>query len=95
MKTPRRQIRRILVPVDFSKRSLQVIPTARRLADLLGAKVHLANVQDQFIPPGFLKPASPAQVLPISHREAAKRSALQRLQRIGRGKRNGRRVATS
>lgn len=38
------QIKNILVPVDFSNRSIQGIETAKRLARSFGAKVHVAHV---------------------------------------------------
>jgi K+-sensing histidine kinase KdpD len=37
-------IRNILVPVDFSKMSVQAIETAKRLARRFGGSVHLVHV---------------------------------------------------
>jgi hypothetical protein len=49
-------IRNILVPVDFSKLSIQAIETARRLALRFGGNVHLVHVYQFDYPAGFMAP---------------------------------------
>lgn len=56
MKT--QSIRNILVPIDFSKMSIQAIKTAIRLARQFGATIHLAHVR-QFECAGFAAPMPP------------------------------------
>jgi nucleotide-binding universal stress UspA family protein len=44
------QIRNILVPVDFSRRSLETVAVAQTLAKKFGANLHLAHVYDRDFP---------------------------------------------
>jgi nucleotide-binding universal stress UspA family protein len=62
MKTP--SIRNILVPIDFSRMSIQAIETAKGFAQLFGATVHLAHVHQFYYPAGFTAPMPP--VIPYS-----------------------------
>ncbi len=50
---PLRELRRILVPVDFGPPSRRAIAKARRLAAGSGATVHLLHVVVQSVPPPF------------------------------------------
>ncbi len=52
-------IRNILVPIDFSKMSIQAIETANRLARRSDATVHLVHVYDFVYPAGFMAPMPP------------------------------------
>jgi nucleotide-binding universal stress UspA family protein len=64
-KTMRTQnVRNILVPIDFSKMSIQAIETAKRLAQRFGATVHLAHVHRFDYPAGFMAPTPP--LIPFS-----------------------------
>ncbi len=54
-------IRNILVPIDFSKMSIQAIDTAKRLARRFGATVHLAHVHGLDYPAAFTAPMPPFQ----------------------------------
>lgn len=54
MKKP--NIRKILVPIDFSKLSRPAIETAKMLARRFDATVHLAHVYDFYYPVGFMAP---------------------------------------
>jgi nucleotide-binding universal stress UspA family protein len=54
----RAMIRNILVPIDFSKMSIQAIKTAGGLAQRFAATIHLAHVR-QFDYAGFSAPAPP------------------------------------
>jgi nucleotide-binding universal stress UspA family protein len=49
-------IRNILVPIDFSKMSIQAIETAKRLAQRFGGNVHLVHVYQFDYPAGFMAP---------------------------------------
>jgi nucleotide-binding universal stress UspA family protein len=49
-------IRNILVPIDFSKISVQTIETAKRLADRFGANIHVAHVHHWQYPADFMGP---------------------------------------
>jgi nucleotide-binding universal stress UspA family protein len=57
MKRP--SIRNILVPIDFSKLSIQAIETAKRLAQHVGATIHLAHIHQFDHLARFMAPASP------------------------------------
>jgi universal stress protein A len=52
MKT--QNVRNILVPIDFSKMSIQAIETAKNLARRFGARIHLVHIQDAMYPVGFI-----------------------------------------
>jgi nucleotide-binding universal stress UspA family protein len=70
-------IRNILVPIDFSKMSIQAIETAKGFAQRFGATIHLAHVHQFYYPAGFTAPMSP--IIPYStythDQEAEKRAA--------------------
>jgi nucleotide-binding universal stress UspA family protein len=51
-------IQNILVPIDFSKMSIQAVKTAKRIARRFSATIHLAHVR-QFDYVGFSAPAAP------------------------------------
>jgi nucleotide-binding universal stress UspA family protein len=57
MKRP--SIRNILVPIDFSKLSIDAIKTAKRLAQRFGASIHLAHVRQFDYAANFSAPAPP------------------------------------
>jgi nucleotide-binding universal stress UspA family protein len=57
MKTP--TVRNILVPIDFSKLSIDTIQTAKRLARRFTASIHLAHVRHVDYAAGFSAPAPP------------------------------------
>ena len=64
MKEP--TIQKILVPIDFSKMSIQAIETAKRLAHRFGATVHLAHIHQFAYPAEFMGPVLSARHLPKS-----------------------------
>ena len=49
-------IRNILVPIDFSKLSVQAIATAKSLAQRFGATIHLTHVHQWQYPANFMGP---------------------------------------
>jgi nucleotide-binding universal stress UspA family protein len=68
MKTLR--IQNIVVPVDFSKMSVQAIQFAKQLTRRFGASIHLAHVPQfnyaaDFVPPA--PPAMPFSFMPYEH----------------------------
>jgi nucleotide-binding universal stress UspA family protein len=57
MKKP--NIQTILVPIDFSKMSIQAIETAKKLAQRFQATIHLVHVRHFDYPIGFVAPTPP------------------------------------
>jgi nucleotide-binding universal stress UspA family protein len=57
-------VQNILVPIDFSKMSIQAIETAKRLGRPFGATIHLAHVHQFDYPVRFMAPTSP--LIPFS-----------------------------
>jgi len=56
--------RNILVPIDFSKVSVQAIATAKRLAQRFGAAIHLTHVHQWQYPADFMGPVMSSEFLP-------------------------------
>jgi nucleotide-binding universal stress UspA family protein len=81
------EIRNILVPIDFSKISIQAIDSAKRLAQRFGSKVHLANVQEPFYPAMFVGAGAPVPVSPIETAEEVRKSAARRLRTLAKANR--------
>jgi len=82
MTTP--AIKTILVPIDFSKLSNRAIETAKEIAQLFDATVHLAHVHEFYYPPGFIAP------VPISVIACRDDAAIQRNRKLkALGKKNG------
>jgi nucleotide-binding universal stress UspA family protein len=50
----RTSIQNILVPIDFSRMSIDAIETAKRLAQKLGATIHLVHVRQFAYPATFM-----------------------------------------
>ena len=81
MKT--KQIRNILVPVDFSELSVQAVEHAKAFADQFGAVIHLAHVHQFFYPAGFTAPM-PTE-LPFSvvdYEKDMEKSAMKQLREL-------------
>ena len=60
------EIKSILAPTDFSAHSEQAVRYACRLAERLGAELHLLHVLSEILPAGpdpLLMPVMPARVL--------------------------------
>jgi nucleotide-binding universal stress UspA family protein len=62
-------VRNILVPIDFSKRSIKAIETTRRLAQRFSATIHLVHVHQFRYPDTFMGPVISAGELPDSFEE--------------------------
>lgn len=52
-------IRNILVPIDFSKMSIQAIATAKRLAQRFDANIHLVHIYEFYHPSRYVAPTPP------------------------------------
>jgi nucleotide-binding universal stress UspA family protein len=53
------RIKNILVPVDFSKMSIQAIGAAKNLAERFGGTIHLVHIYESFYPAGFVPIPAP------------------------------------
>jgi len=84
MKT--QNVRNILVPIDFSKMSIQAIETAKRLAQRFGATVHLAHVHQFDYPAGVMPPAAPPFIpfSVVSYDEDAEKRLFRQLRDLAR-----------
>ena len=60
----RLSLRNILVPIDFSKMSVQAIGTAKRLAQRFVANIHLVHVYEFYRPSRYIAPTPP--LMPFS-----------------------------
>jgi nucleotide-binding universal stress UspA family protein len=65
----KRDLKNILVPVDFSPISEGAIETAQRLAMRSGATVHLVHVHEYFYSVGFMTPGAPVPASMITFRQ--------------------------
>jgi nucleotide-binding universal stress UspA family protein len=75
-------IRNILVPVDFSKMSLQAIETAKRLTQRFGATIHLAHVHHWQYPADFTGPMISSGFLPASFEEHRNKQLAEELKTV-------------
>jgi nucleotide-binding universal stress UspA family protein len=75
-------IRNILVPIDFSKMSIQAIETAKGFAQRFGATIHLAHVHQFAYPAEFMGPVFPAGELPESFEEHRSKELAEQLKTV-------------
>jgi nucleotide-binding universal stress UspA family protein len=80
----KQEIRNVLVPVDFSKMSIQAIDTAKRLAHRFGATVHLAHVHHWQYPLDFMGPVLTAGKSPVSFEEHRRETLAEDLKTLAR-----------
>jgi len=76
-------IQNIVVPIDFSKMSVQAIQTASQLARRFGASIHLAHVRHLNYATDFVTPAPPA--IPFSfmtYEQVGEQTALKDLKKV-------------
>ena len=76
-------IQNIVVPIDFSKMSVQAIQIAKRLARRFGASIHLAHVRHLNYATDFVAPAPP--IVPFSfvtYEQNAEQTALKELKEV-------------
>src|SRR5215475_7965758 len=79
----RSNIQNIIVPIDFSKMSVQAIQIAKQLARRFGASIHLAHVRQCNYGADFVAPAPP--IVPFSfmpYEQDAERTALKELKKV-------------
>ena len=77
------RVRRILVPIDFSKMSILAIETAKRLAQRFEATIDLVHVYELDYPAGFIAPAPPLMPYPVVAYDAgAERKIGERLRAL-------------
>ena len=77
------EIQNIIVPIDFSKMSVQAIQIARQLARRFGASIHLAHVRHLNYAADFVTPAPP--VVPfafMTYEQNAEQTALKELKKV-------------
>jgi nucleotide-binding universal stress UspA family protein len=77
-------IQKILVPIDFSERSIRAIATAKNVARRFGSSISLINVQELDYPIGFLIPAAPIPVSPMAYFEGAQEAAGKGLRELAK-----------
>jgi nucleotide-binding universal stress UspA family protein len=75
-------IRNILVPIDFSKISVQAIEIGKSLAQSFGATIHLAHVHHWQYPADFMGPEISPAFLPVSFEEHRTRQLAEELKAI-------------
>ena len=78
-------IQNIVVPIDFSKMSIQAIKTAGRLARRFAASLHLAHVRQFYYAGDFVAPAPP--IVPFSftpYEQYGERSVAREFNALGR-----------
>ncbi len=76
-------IQNIVVPIDFSKMSVQAIQIAKRLARRFGASIHLAHVRHFNCAADFVAPAPP--IVPFSfmpYEQNGEQAALKELKKV-------------
>jgi nucleotide-binding universal stress UspA family protein len=79
----RLSIQNIVVPIDFSKMSLQAIQIARRLARRLRASIHLAHVRHLNYAADFVTPTAPGMPLHfMPYEENGEQAVLKELQKV-------------
>jgi nucleotide-binding universal stress UspA family protein len=77
-------LQKILVPIDFSERSIHAIAAARNVARRFGSTISLVNVHEFDYPTGFLIPAAPIPVSPMAYFEDAHKAVEQGLKELSR-----------
>lgn len=75
-------IKNILVPIDFSRMSIQGIETAKRLGRRFGAAIHVAHVYQPAYPAGFTGPVVALGELPVSYEEETSKQLAQQLKTL-------------
>jgi nucleotide-binding universal stress UspA family protein len=77
-------IRNILVPIDFSKVSIEAIETAKRLGQRFSATIHLAHVHHWQYPADFVGPVLSSGFLPESFQEDRDRQLAEQLKSVAK-----------
>ena len=83
MSVKKLNIQNIIVPIDFSKMSVEAIQIARQLARRFGASIHLAHVHQFDYAGAFMAPAPP--IVPFSflaYEQNGEQTALKELKKV-------------
>jgi nucleotide-binding universal stress UspA family protein len=72
----RLRVRNIIVPIDFSKMSVEAIQIARQLARRFGASIHLAHVRQSNYTADFVAPAF------VAYEQDGEQTALEELKKV-------------
>jgi len=76
-------IQNIIVPIDFSKMSMQAIQIAKQLARRFDGSIHLAHVRHLNYATDFVAPAPPiVPFSPMNYEQNAEQTALKELKRM-------------
>ncbi len=76
-------VQNIIVPIDFSKMSVQAIQIARQLARRFGASIHLAHVRHLHYAGDFVVPAPPIVPFPfMTYEQEGEQAALKELKMV-------------
>ena len=76
-------IQNIIVPIDFSKLSMEAIQIAKQLARRLGASIHLAHVRHLNYATDFVAPAPPIRPICVHDiRAECRPTALKELKKV-------------
>lgn len=78
----RRDLKNILVPIDFSEMSERSIEIARRLARRSSASIHLVHVHEYWYPAGFMAPGVPVPMSIATFREEDAERIRKQLQEL-------------
>ncbi len=81
---PQLRFSNILVPIDFSARSIHGITVAKRLAQRTGARIHLLHVQEYFYPAALMVPGAPPVVAPMRDFEEWRKTAEAHLRHLAK-----------
>jgi nucleotide-binding universal stress UspA family protein len=77
-------IKNILVPIDFSRLSVQTIETAKCMAQRFGATIHLAHVHHWQYPADFMGPVISSRFLPQSFEDYRNEQLAEQLKTVAR-----------
>ena len=75
-------IQNIIVPIDFSKMSVQAIQIARQLARRFGASIHLAHVRHLNYATDFVAPAPIVPFSFMTYEQDGEQTALKELKKV-------------
>ena len=76
------KVRNIVVPIDFSKMSVQAIQIAKQLARRFGASIHLAHVRHLNYATDFVAPAPIHPFDFMTYEQVGEQTALEELKKV-------------
>ena len=75
-------VRNIVVPIDFSKMSVQAIQIARQLARRFGASIHLAHVRQSQLRSGLCGTSADLPFDFMTYEQVGEQTALEELKKV-------------